>query len=277
MIFKDLTCKFYKKDDLLNNKLVDSIIFFLSKISQDKSSLIANQNYEIDFDINDFLYYYKQVFIKQIPIEYIIKKIKFLGVIYNIDYGVFIPRNDTEFIVDWILESNFINDANSVLDLCTGSGVIANTIKYYKKDLNVYGIDSSFAAIELAKDNAKLYDLDTKFYLKNIFSLKQDFLYNFDLIVCNPPYIDKNHPLDISVKKYEPKKALFAKDQGLEYYKRFIFEIYPKLRKSNVKIIFEIGYDQKEKLEDFLKNNNISNFFFLKDLSGHYRILVIDK
>lgn len=202
MTFKDLTNKFYKTDDLINNKLIDSIIFFISKLSQDKSSLIVNANIEIDFDLNDFLYYYKQVFVKKMPIEYIVKKIKFLGIVYNIDNGVFIPRNDTEFIVDWILESDFIENVHNVLDLCTGSGVIANTIKYYKKDLNVYGIDNSFSAIELAKDNAILYGLNTKFYWKNIFSLKQDFLFNFDLIICNPPYIDKMFPLDISVKKY---------------------------------------------------------------------------
>lgn len=276
MTFRDLTNKFYKHEDILNNKLIDSLIFYLSKLSQDKASLLINKDIEIDFELKDFLYFYKKVFIDLVPIEYITKKIKFLGITYNMEYKVFIPRSDTEFIVDWILESEFINRASNVLDLCTGSGVIANTIKYYKQDLNVYGIDNSFSAIELANDNAKLHGLNTKFFWKNIFSLKQDFLYNFNLIICNPPYIDKKYPLDKSVKKYEPKKALFAKDNGLEYYKRFVFEIFPKLNK-NTKIIFEIGYDQKEKLEQFLTENSITNFFFLKDLNNNYRILVIDK
>lgn len=276
MTFNDLTKELYIKDDLINNKLADELIFFLSKTVKDKPSLIANKNKEIDFDLNDYFYYRSEVFIKKTPIEYITKQTRFLGLTFNIDYGVFIPRNDTEFIVDWILESDFINDTNNVLDLCTGSGVIANTIKHYKPNLNVYGIDKSFKAIFTAKDNAKKYNLDVKFFWKNIFRLKKDFLLNFDLIICNPPYIDKNYPLEESVKKYEPKAALFAKDNGLEYYKRFVMEIYPNLA-NNCRIVFEIGFDQKEKLEEFLLSQNINDFMFLKDLNQNYRILYIQK
>lgn len=276
MIFKEFIFQFYKKDELLHNRYIDEIIYFLSNMSKDKSSLISNHNLEIDFDIKDFFYYYKLVFEKNMPIEYITKKIKFLGIDFFIDKGVFIPRQDTEFIVDWILESDFIDKTINVLDLCCGSGVIANTIQYNKKTHNVYGIDSSYKAYKTSIDNAKFHGLTTKFFWRNIFRLKKEFLYNFDLIICNPPYIDKKYELDKSVKKYEPKKALYANDEGCEYYKRFILEIYPNL-KLFAKIIFEIGFDQKDKLEKFLIDNKINNFYFLKDLNKNYRILVIDK
>lgn len=275
MNFKEFTQKFYQSE-IIHNKIVDQLIYFLSTISKDKESLLANGFLEIDFKINDFLYYYDLVINHQKPIEYIVKEIVFLNLKYVIDEGVFIPRNETEFMVDWILESDFINEVNNVLDLCSGSGVIANTICKYKNSLNVYGVDICSKAVEVAKFNAKIYNLKTKFYLRDIFKLKKDFLISFDLIICNPPYIDENYKLPISVKKYEPKKALYAKDFGLQYYKRYIVEIFPLL-KNHSKTIFEIGFDQKDKLAEFLVSQKITNFYFLKDLNQNYRILVIDK
>lgn len=275
MTFKELTEQFYN-DDITNNKLIDQLIYFLSKTIKDKANLIVSKNIEIDFELDNFLYYYDLVFIKQKPIEYITKKVTFLGIDYSIDDGVFIPRNDTEFIVDWILESKILDNITNVLDLCTGSGVIANTLKFFNKNLNVYGCDKSLKAVSVSKYNSKLYELNNKFFWKDVFKLKKDFLINFELIVCNPPYIDKNFPLDISVKKYEPKLALYANDNGLLFYKRYISQIYPLLQK-NTKTIFEIGFDQKDALEKYLLDQNINNFYFLKDLNKNFRILIIDK
>lgn len=275
MTFKELINKFYKDNDNYHNLTVYEIVYYLSKIVKNRADLISCDSSLIDFDIKDFLKIYNKVFYKNYPIEYITNKFIFLGNDYFICKNVFIPRPETEFLVNYIIENNIILNKSNILDLCSGSGIIANSLAICYNDKFICGIEKNRVPFKVAKYNAKLKKLNTCFFHKDIFKLKNNFVSQFDVIICNPPYVDSRFEISKWVKK-EPKKAIFAKENGLYFYKRIIKDFYSYLKKDSI-LIFEIGYDQKESIQSFLKEQKINNFYFIKDMNKIDRILIIKK
>ncbi|WPL40310.1 peptide chain release factor N(5)-glutamine methyltransferase [Malacoplasma iowae] len=275
MTFKELVDKFYKEDNNYHNLTVYEIIYYLSKKVKNKTDLITNDSSLIDFDVKYFLNIYNKVFYKNVPIEYITNKFTFLNEEYFICKGVFIPRPETEFLVSTIIEKNILDNKNNILDLCSGSGVIANSLAIKYNDKYICGVEKKIIPFNVSKYNAKIKKLKTNFVRKDVFKLGNNFVSNFDAIVCNPPYVSNDFSISKWVKK-EPRNALFAKDEGLYFYKKIINDYYHSLKKNTI-LIFEIGYDQKEKLEEFLNSQNITSFYFIKDLNKIDRILIINK
>ena len=160
---------------------------------------------------------------KNIPVQYIVGEVDFYGNIFKINNNVLIPRFETEQLVELTIE--YINDKFNrnvnILDIGTGSGCIAITLKK-NIDCNVDAVDISLEAIKVAKDNAKLNNVDI-----NIF--KSDILNNvdnkYDVIISNPPYISYDEEIMDIVKNNEPKTALYASNDGLYFYE----EIFPFL------------------------------------------------
>lgn len=179
------------------------------------------------------------------PWQYITGQIDFYGCKIKVDSRALIPRQETEILVDAIvkeLQATSLEN-RTLLDLCTGSGCIGLALKKRFPMLRVILSDISSQALQLAAENALANELSVE--------LQQgDFLEGldaFDYIVCNPPYVSEKSysDLDPSVKNYEPRSALEAKDDGFEFYNRFEKEGMRHLRK---KAWFEIGCDQGEQL-----------------------------
>lgn len=275
MTFKELTNKFYKEDNNYHNLTVYEIIYYLSKKVKNRTDLISHDSSLIDFDVKEFLKIYNKVFYKNIPIEYITNRFTFLNQEYFICKGVFIPRPETEFLVNYIIENKLIENKNSVIDFCSGSGVIANSLAIQYNNIYICGVEKNIIPFNVSKYNAKLKKIRTHFIKKDIFKLGKDFVSKFDVIICNPPYVSSSFNISKWVKK-EPKQALFAKDEGLYFYKKIINDYYRSFKIGTI-LIFEIGYDQKEKLESFLHELNINNFSFIKDINKIDRILIINK
>ena len=163
-----------------------------------------------------------------------------------------------------------------ILDLCTGSGCIAISLKKYIENSKIYAIDISEEALKVAKQNAINNEADITFLKSDIFSnIKEE---KFDIIVSNPPYIKTEviNNLDKEVKK-EPLIALDGGNDGLYFYKKIIEEGY-KFLNENGTIFFEIGYDQKDEIINIVKNDTKYEVVKTKkDLGNNDRIIVIRK
>lgn len=211
------------------------------------------------------------------PWEYIFGKVDFLDLSLKIKEPILIPRPETEELVQ-----NFINffskfkDQNlKILDIGTGSGCIAISIAHHFKNFDVLGVDILDKAIELAKENAKLNQVENiKFIKSNLFeSLDQ----KFDIIISNPPYISHQdyESLEPNVKNWESKLALVADNYGMQIIKNIVDQsktfLYSKSElKEYPRLLFEIGLDQKD-LVLRLKNDFFDNVEVKKDIFGKDR------
>jgi release factor glutamine methyltransferase len=213
------------------------------------------------------LYFYKNQ-----PVQYIIGYTYFYGLKLMIRRGVLIPRSETELVVEKVLE-NIIDFPNpKILDLGIGSGAIALALKKNRTDALLTGSDLSDTALEVASLNAKFNNLDITILKSNIFENIND---RFDVLVSNPPYIDKEEDIDIIVGENEPPEALFAEKEGLYFYEEILRNANKVLKRSNL-IVFEIPENKDRELISLVKTYySPCEFEIVKDLNNLSRILII--
>ena len=205
------------------------------------------------------------------PVQYIVGDVDFYGNIIKVDKRVLIPRRETEELIEKTLK--LINKDNiDIIDLGTGSGCIAITLKKILSNSNIDAIDISSDALELAKENARLNNVEINFF-KN--DMLKDIDKKYDLIISNPPYISYDEDIMDIVKNNEPNIALYADNDGLYYYED-ILKSCKKNLKDNFLIAFEIGYNQGDKLIE-LANKYLDNVSVKieKDMQGMTRFCFI--
>lgn len=211
---------------------------------------------------------------QHIPAQYIIGKTVFHGLPFQVDSRVLIPRPETEELVDLILEENSEQNL-TVLDIGTGSGAIAVSLKKARPNWQITATDISLDALAVARENALQNKTDIRFVQSDIYS---DLSEKFDLIISNPPYIayeDKDE-VGINVWSSEPHLALFADEAGLAIY-RSIIEAAPSYLKETGKLYFEIGYKQGEALRQLLGDVfSEKRVRVLSDIAGKDRKVVAD-
>ncbi|MCI8833606.1 MAG: peptide chain release factor N(5)-glutamine methyltransferase [Clostridia bacterium] len=159
-----------------------------------------------------------------------------------------------------------------VLDLCTGSGAIAISIKKYVDNVEITATDISNNALKVAIKNANLNNLEVKFIESNMFENIND---RYDIIVSNPPYIEKEILRTLSKNvQYEPTLALDGGTDGLNFYREISKNSYKYLKKNGY-LALEIGYNQKNSVIDILeKENRYKNIINIKDLSNNDRVII---
>tara|TARA_X000000368_G_scaffold396195_1_gene364279 strand:+ start:6462 stop:7313 length:852 start_codon:yes stop_codon:yes gene_type:complete len=210
---------------------------------------------------------------KDTPVQHIIGKTDFYNDKFLTPPGVFIPRPETELIIDCVKKDFEQNSEKKLLDIGCGSGCIGITIASLYNNFDVTAIDISDKAIKTANNNA------TQLKISNIKILKQDIFEmrnkKFDIIVSNPPYVGINQvkELDKSVKNHDPLKALSDQEDGLKFYKYFINNISGLLAIDGF-MYFEIPNSEiTHQIIDMINNNtNIEGIFF-KDLEGNKRVV----
>ena len=211
-----------------------------------------------------------------VPLQYITHSQEFMKMNFYINNDVLIPRPDTEVLVEEVIRiAKKINNP-VILDLCTGSGAIGISIAKYVKDAKVYASDISEKALEIAKKNAKINDVNIEFIKSDLFKALPKM--KFDIIVSNPPYIRKDiiRRLNIDVQK-EPIIALDGGKDGLDFYRRIVEEA-PNLLKWNSYLCFEIGYDQKKDVTEIIEKSNMYyNTYHKKDLCDNDRVIITQK
>lgn len=209
------------------------------------------------------------------PIQYILGEVNFYGYPIKVSRHVLIPRFETELLVEKTLKKinkYFKNENIDILDMGTGSGCIAISLKHNLPNSNIFALDISKEALSIAKKNA----LDNKTnitFIESDMTTYKDKLY--DVIISNPPYISYEEPIMELVKNNEPHLALYAKDNGLYFYKKIIDNI-KYITKDKYLICFEIGYNESTAIVDYAKSKltNI-NIYVEKDYSLKERFIFI--
>ena len=221
--------------------------------------------------------YFKKIKIlkKGVPIEHITHQKEFMKLSFFVDKNVLIPRQDTEILVEEVINIAKKNNAKKILDLCTGSGAIAVSLAKYLPQAEITAIDISNEALKIAKKNAISNNVENQitFISSDMFTnLNEE---KFDIIVSNPPYIKTNviKNLDIQVQN-EPYIALDGGKDGLDFYKRIINESYQYLKYSGY-LCLEIGFDQKIDIIELIENTErFTGTYSKKDLFDNDRIIV---
>ena len=210
---------------------------------------------------------------EDVPLSHLVGFEYFYDRKYKVTKDVLSPRMETEELIYKVIEYVKASSKNNfkILDLCTGSGIIAITLK---KELSQFSIDVvasdiSEEAIKVAKENAQSHDATIKFIQSDIFNNIAD---KFDIIVSNPPYIDRKDEVTMqdNVLKYDPHLALFAEEEGMYFYRKIIEQANDYLNENGV-IFFEIGYDQKDKIIKLADLNGYSAEVY-KDINGRDRM-----
>ena len=210
---------------------------------------------------------------EDVPLSHLVGFEYFYDRKFKVTKDVLSPRMETEELIYRVVEYVKSTKKNNlkILDLCTGSGIIAITLK---KELSQFSIDVvasdiSEEAIKVAKENAQVHEATIKFIQSDIFDNIAD---KFDIIVSNPPYIDRKDEVTMqdNVLKYDPHLALFAEEEGMYFYRKIIEQANDYLNENGV-IFFEIGYDQKDKIIKLADLNGYSAEVY-KDINGRDRM-----
>ncbi|MAI02885.1 MAG: protein-(glutamine-N5) methyltransferase, release factor-specific [Rickettsiales bacterium] len=214
--------------------------------------------------------------IKKEPKERILNKKIFRDVDLILNKNTFIPRSETELLIDIVIEKKI--SPKYLLELGTGSGAISISLMKNFPQSRTVATDINQKSLKLAKKNAKKNKVidQINFICCNWLDIFVNI--EFDLIVANPPYIRTGviNSLDPEVKKYDPHLALDGGLDGLNAYKEILHALKPLL-KPNTVIIFEIGFDQAKKVSKLMKEVNIMNIKVFKDYSNKDRFIMGSK
>lgn len=205
------------------------------------------------------------------PIAHLLGEREFFGLNFKVTPATLIPRPDTELIVELALQRLPPNSVHQVLDMGTGSGIIALCIAHSRRNVFMVAVDASPEALAVAMQNASRLDVrNVKFLQSDWFSAFDK--ERFDLIVSNPPYIaDSDAHLYQGDLRFEPITALASGSDGLDDIRHIIKQA-PRYLNENGWLMLEHGYDQAEAVCELLNQSGFISIFSDKDLSGIYRV-----
>ena len=208
----------------------------------------------------------------RIPLQQILGSQEFMGLDFFVNEHVLIPRQDTETLVELVLQEQQ-GPEKKLLDLCTGSGCIAISLAVKGGYESVTATDLSEEALKVAERNAKTHQKKIIFRQGDLFSaLPRTEAGTFDIITSNPPYIPRGDiaGLDASVRDYEPHLALDGGTDGLDFYRGFN-DIYPRMLAPGGLLLYEIGEEQGEAVAALLRNAGLERVAILRDVYGQPR------
>ncbi|MBP8081957.1 MAG: peptide chain release factor N(5)-glutamine methyltransferase [Spirochaetes bacterium] len=210
---------------------------------------------------------------KREPLAYITGRKEFYGLEFSVNNSVLIPRPDTELLVDQAIY--FAPQKSEFLDICTGSGAVAVSVKYNRPDLSVYASDISADALKCAEHNASnIVSGKIEFSLSDVFSAYKG--KKFSLITANPPYIAESEKDSLEAElSFEPQQALFADDSGMKIIKEIISNAKEHLTGNGI-LLMEIGASQKNTVKDFAEQNGFETVFW-PDYAGIDRVVRISQ
>lgn len=214
---------------------------------------------------------------KEKPIQYILGETEFYGLRFRVNENTLIPRPETEELVELIISDNQITkNTNSftILDIGTGSGCIAISLAKNLSNAKVSAIDVSEKALEMAKKNAEINEVNVNFILADVLKLST-LQEKYDVIVSNPPYVRnlEKHEIKPNVLEFEPHLALFVEDDDALIFYRKIAELALKNVSENGKLYFEINQYLGKETVELLENLGFKNVKLIKDIYENDRMV----
>lgn len=208
---------------------------------------------------------------KHIPLQQLTKEAYFYGMKFFVNENVLIPRQDTEILVEQVLNLSKGRENLKLLDMCTGSGCILLALLANLKKASGTGVDLSEKALEVAQRNGRELEIEASWVQSNLFDNVSG---TYDIIVSNPPYIETAviEGLMDEVKLYEPRMALDGTEDGLFFYREITAQAEKYLNHNGI-LAFEIGYNQGKAVSEFMKKNGYEEVRVLQDLAGLDRVV----
>jgi release factor glutamine methyltransferase len=209
------------------------------------------------------------------PVQYILGQEEFFGLKFEVNPSVLIPRPETELLVEQIID-DFSGEAGSILDIGTGSGVIAITLAKLLPQAQLTAVDICSKALEVAQRNAARHGVEARIRFLCLDALQPDFASHFtqlfDVVVSNPPYIPLSEKESVppDVRNFEPHIALFT-DTGFEFYAKIARDAHQLLR-SGGKLYFELHADAQARVRALLEEKGFQHLMFKKDYQGFVRL-----
>lgn len=294
MILKDVLHIFHKELDVHYGKAeVDSFFNMLIEhyLNLKRITLLMSPGYAITKTEAQSIFEALSALKLQKPIQYIIGETEFYGLPFKVNQATLIPRPETEELVSWVLKDlqpeDGISEDLSILDIGTGSGCIAIALAKNLSSAQVYALDVSEEALNIANENALLNGVDVKFIQKDILNHQPEFRFpfegesipradfKFDSIVSNPPYVRHLEKANMmpNVLDNEPHLALFVEDDApLKFYKA-ICEFSLHYLKPNGTLYFEINEFLGEDMLELLKSYHFIEIELKTDIFGKQRML----
>ena len=265
----------YGQEQLKNAKIDDAVLdawYLLEHVTGiSRAMYFMDMNREISLEQETMYRGYVATRAEHIPLQHITGVQEFMGLSFCVNEHVLVPRQDTEILVENVLQD--LESDMRVLDMCTGSGCILLSLLKLCGCANVSGVgaDISEEALKVARQNAESLEVNAQFLHSDLFE-KVEGLY--DIIVSNPPYIPSSviEELKEEVKFHDPYLALDGKEDGLHFYRRIVEES-PKYLKKGGKLYFEIGHDQGEDVSKLMKDAGFTDVTVKKDLAGLDRVV----
>lgn len=225
--------------------------------------------------------FYKTVIEKRashIPLQHITGEQEFMGLSFQVNAHVLIPRQDTEILVEEAMR--YLGDGMRILDMCTGSGCILLSLLKYSNECEGVGIDISREALKIAQENAQRLQLDAVFLEGDLFLPLKNFKSErtldtlFDMIVSNPPYIETRiiDTLMPEVRLHEPLGALDGGEDGLYFYRKIVAKA-PKYMRKGAYLFLEIGCAQAQAVTVLMQAAGFVRIQVLKDYAGLDRVV----
>ena len=204
-----------------------------------------------------------------VPLQHLLGYQNFMGLRFQVNEHVLIPRQDTEILVEEAMR--YLHDGMRILDLCTGSGCILLSLLHYSNDCEGVGVDISQEALQVAAQNAELLGIKADFLKSDLYERVTG---KFDLLVSNPPYIESTviPTLMEEVREYDPYLALDGGEDGLDFYRRIIGGAQDYLKRGG-QILMEIGSGQAQAVSELLREAGFKEIDVCRDFAGLDRVV----
>lgn len=204
-----------------------------------------------------------------VPLQHLLGYQDFMGLRFRVNEHVLIPRQDTEILVEEAMR--YLHDGMRILDLCTGSGCILLSLLHYSNDCEGTGVDISKEALQVAALNAELLGIKADFLKSDLYEKVTG---KFDLLVSNPPYIERKviPTLMEEVREYDPYIALDGGEDGLDFYRRIIGGAQDYLKRGG-QILMEIGSGQAQAVSELLREAGFKEIDVCRDFAGLDRVV----
>jgi release factor glutamine methyltransferase len=207
---------------------------------------------------------------RNVPLEYLTNRVSFYSREFYIDEGALIPRPETEHLIDEVLANVSADEAINIVEVGVGSGIISILLALHLPHARIIAVDISPRALAVARRNIEAFALGERIELRegDLLSCVGE---TIDVLVSNPPYIAQDAPLESNLS-YEPQNALFGGEIGDEIIQRLLDEVY---NRQIPLFVCEMGYDQRLKVQEYLRKFAVKSLDFYTDLASFDRGFIL--